>query len=203
MATALPIAIIAFLLGSIPTGYLVGKLHGVDIRTQGSGNTGATNAVRVLGKKAGLITLFCDVFKGVVAVWLGYLFPNTVGPLSEHDFAAALGVIALFGHCYSPFLNFKGGKGVATGCGVFWVVAPFQTSIAMAIFGMVLKATRYVSLSSICAAISIPLLLFFSQESANNRIVAILASITAALIVLRHKDNIKRLSAGKEPKFKK
>ena len=192
--------IAAFLIGSVPSGFLVGKLRGVDIREHGSGNVGATNAGRVMGKRAGFITLGCDVIKGIVALWLASFAPQDalLAGTTTRDLSAILGLTALVGHCYSPFLKFRGGKGVATGAGVFLMLAPVETSIALGIFAVLLKWKGYVSLSSCIAAASVPLLLWIGPVS--EPVVAGAATAAAALIIYRHKANIERLRAGKEPK---
>ena len=197
----LPLTILAFLIGSIPCGYLVGRFSGVDIREHGSGNIGATNANRVLGKSAGLTTLICDIFKGSLTAWIA-LAVGVVSPFDEaRDFAAFMGFMALLGHCFSPFLNFKGGKGVATGLGAFMVVAPFQTAISVAVFAIVLKFGNYVSLASITAALTIPVLLILGIGDSDRTLTAI-SVLTTALIIYRHKTNILRLRDGGESKFK-
>jgi len=199
--TLIALIILAFFFGSIPSGFIVGKIYGVDLRKHGSGNIGATNAGRVLGKRAGAVTLLADLIKGILAVWLASIAPIAVASLSRDQVAALLGVVALVGHCYSPFLSFKGGKGVATGCGVFLALAPVQTALALAIFAGMMKLKGYVSLASISAAATVPLLLIFSSD-AHDRSIIIFAIAAATLIIHRHHANITRLLNGTEPKFK-
>ena len=119
----------AFFLGAIPVGYLVGRYHGVDVRSVGSGNIGATNVGRTLGKRAGAVTFVLDSLKGVAAVFLPLLVTNDPGNLDSLQ--PITGLLSLFGHCYSPFLNFRGGKGVATGFGMFVALSPIAAAISM------------------------------------------------------------------------
>ena len=185
--------ILSFLLGSVPFGYLIGKLKGVDVRKYGSGNIGATNVSRVLGKKYGLLVLFLDALKGAAAV----LIARAAGLPTEYQVLA--GISAIAGHCFSPWLGFKGGKGVATALGAFLVISPKTTLVAFLIFLAVLLTTRYVSLSSITAALSYPLLYkVFEKPSPFSFIVV---SLGALLIVAKHHSNIRRLLKGEEKKF--
>jgi len=185
--------LLSFLLGSIPFGYLIGKLKGVDVRSYGSGNIGATNVSRVLGKKYGLFVLFLDALKGAAAV----LIARAIGLPTECQVLA--GISAIAGHCFSPWLGFKGGKGVATALGAFLVISPKTTLVAFLIFLAVLLTTRYVSLSSITAALSYPLLYrVFEKPSSFSFIVV---SLGALLIVAKHRSNVKRLLKGEEKKF--
>jgi len=185
--------ILSFLLGSLPFGYLIGKLKGVDVRNYGSGNIGATNVSRVLGKKYGLLVLFLDALKGAAAV----LIARAAGLPAEYQVLA--GISAIAGHCFSPWLGFKGGKGVATALGAFLVISPKTTLVAFLIFLAVLLTTRYVSLSSITAALSYPLLYkVFEKPSPFSFIVV---SLGALLIVAKHHSNIKRLLKGEEKRF--
>jgi len=185
--------ILSFLLGSVPFGYIIGKLKGVDVRNYGSGNIGATNVSRVLGKKYGLLVLLLDALKGAAAV----LIAKAAGLPAEYQVLA--GISAIAGHCFSPWLGFKGGKGVATALGAFLVISPKTTLVAFLIFLAVLLTTRYVSLSSITAALSYPLLYkVFENPSPFSFIVV---SVGALLIVGKHHSNIRRLLKGEEKKF--
>ena len=185
--------ILSFLLGSVPFGYIIGKLKGVDVRNYGSGNIGATNVSRVLGKKYGLLVLLLDALKGAAAV----LIAKAAGLPAEYQVLA--GISAIAGHCFSPWLGFKGGKGVATALGAFLVISPKTTLVAFLIFLAVLLTTRYVSLSSITAALSYPLLYkVFENPSPFSFIVV---SVGALLIVAKHHSNIRRLLKGEEKKF--
>ena len=182
-----------FLLGSVPFGYVIGKLKGVDVRNYGSGNIGATNVSRVLGKKYGALVLLLDALKGALPV----LAVKLSGLPEEYQVLA--GLFAVLGHCFSPFMKFKGGKGVATGLGAFLVISPKVTLLALFVFLLVFLLTRYVSLSSITAALSYPLLYKFLEG--ESELSFILVSLTAAVIVVKHYSNIVRLLKGEEKKF--
>ena len=209
------IGLACFLVGSIPFGFLLGKLRGVDIRTQGSGNTGATNTARVLGKAAGLLTLLLDIGKGALGVYLGMLLdsqdkllfaqvsaPAPHSAMVDPVWACAGGMLALFGHCFSPFLRFKGGKGVATGLGVFVLLSPLAAWFALSVFGMSMRISRYVSLSSILATLVIPLTIYFEPGPPKGMLL-LTAILSTSLVILRHHGNIKRLLEGTEPKWAK
>lgn len=196
------VIVVSYLIGSIPFGYLIvrGKV-GDDIRQTGSGGTGATNVSRRAGKAAGVFTLVLDALKGVVAVLVARtLFPG-VG-LDVDWIAAAAGIAAIVGHIFPVWLSFRGGKGVATGVGVFVVLAPVALLCAGVLFVAIVALTRYVSLGSIVAAVTIPLFVWlqavFVEPVADLRPL-LAASITgAALIVFAHRGNIGRLARGTE-----
>jgi glycerol-3-phosphate acyltransferase PlsY len=188
------VVIAAYLLGSIPTGLLLARAFGVDIRTAGSGNIGATNVYRTLGKRVGIMTLVGDCLKGMLPVLAAHhLFGFSV------EWLALTGLAAFLGHVYTIFLRFKGGKGVATALGVFLALSPLSVLAALAVFVLVLWKWRYVSLASITAAASIPVIIALLDQ----RPVIILMSIAIAVIVIaKHRDNISRLRAGIENRFK-
>jgi glycerol-3-phosphate acyltransferase PlsY len=194
LSTFVIIAALSFFLGSIPFGYVIGKLKGVDVRKHGSGNIGATNVSRVLGKKWGAFVLFLDALKGAVPV----LIVKLSGYPLEYQVLA--GFLAILGHCFSPFMKFRGGKGVATGLGVFLVVSPLVTLIAALIFFAVFFTTRYVSLSSIIAALSFPVI--FKVLKSSSPSVSLLLFLTAFTVVAKHHQNIKRLLKGEEKKYR-
>jgi glycerol-3-phosphate acyltransferase PlsY len=186
------LVLIAYMIGSIPTGYIVGSWAGIDVRKAGSGNVGATNVARVVGRRQGIFTLFADVAKGfvpaIVAVILG-LGAATV---------AAVGMAAFLGHLYPVFLNFRGGKGVATALGVFLALAPWAAAVLMVIFIGTFATTRLVSLSSIAAAVCAPIVLWlFSCPPAW----IFMSLLMALMVILRHRGNIQRLLSGTEPRF--
>jgi len=186
------VTLCSYLLGSIPTGYIIGSLAGVDIRKVGSGNVGATNVARVVGKKRGLLTLIADVTKGFLPVFVA-------GRLGLSHTAVALVAIAAFlGHLYPVFLKFQGGKGVATALGVLLALAPMATVVLIALFGVVAGSSRLVSLSSIVAALAAPIMLWSLSYSP---IVIATGVFLAVMITVRHRDNIQRLYAGTEPRF--
>jgi len=186
------VVIFSYLLGSIPTGYIVGALAGVDIRKVGSGNIGATNVARVVGKKRGLLTLIADVGKGFIPVFVA-------GRLGLSHTAVALVAIAAFlGHLYPLFLKFRGGKGVATALGILLAIAPMATLVSMAVFAVVAVSSRLVSLGSIVAALTAPIMLWSLSYSPT---VIATGVFLAVMITMRHRDNIQRLFAGTEPRF--
>ena len=195
--------IIAYLLGSIPFGYLIvrGRV-GDDIRESGSGGTGATNVSRRAGKAAGVFTLVLDALKGSVAVLLAMTLTNTVGPAEGEWTVAAAALAVLVGHIFPVWLKFRGGKGVATGVGVFLVLAPIALLCAGVIFLAIVLFTRYVSLGSIVAAIMIPLFVWlqsvFVWPVADLRPLLTAAILGALLIVFAHRGNIGRLARGVE-----
>ena len=181
---------LAYLLGSIPVGILVSEwFKSGDPRESGSGNIGATNLARTAGKKAGLITLGGDCLKGLLAVLLARLFGAGDGV------AALAGLAAFVGHLYPIFLNFKGGKGVATALGIFLALAPMATFMGALLFALVTGVSRLVSLGSIAAAITMPL--FICQTGGNWKVVYC-ALIMSGFIIYKHKDNILRLCQNEE-----
>lgn len=184
-----------YFLGSIPFGYLlVRAFRGADVRTTGSGNIGATNVART-SPLLGILTLVLDVLKGMAAVGIALaLCPNN----RTVAFLAALAAVS--GHIFPVWLRFRGGKGVATGLGSFVLLTPKAVLLAMAVFVVMLAAFRFVSLASVTAAASLPLLTLALREGHPTQIV--LVSIASALIILKHRPNIRRLIAGAEPKFK-
>jgi glycerol-3-phosphate acyltransferase PlsY len=181
-----------YLLGSFPTGYLLAKLHGVDITKQGSGNVGATNVARSIGKRAGVLTLVLDLVKGALAVLLASLITN------ESWFLSAAAVAVVCGHCFSlpPFL--KGGKGVATGLGVLIALVPGAALTSIIVFAALFSTTRLVSLSSIIATLSAPLYSLALNHPEPKSLALIVLSL---VIVFRHRENITRLIEGREPRF--
>ena len=200
----------AYLLGSIPTGYLVAKAKAIDIRSVGSGNIGATNAMRVLGKPAGIFVLLADALKGFAACFLGMSVPVFLGHNPDsvttwmigHNCAVIAGIFAVLGHNYTCWLKFKGGKGIATSAGVFLALAPLAMGISVAVFAVALLLTRYVSVGSIAAALTLPVAVWFTRGGTLLRVVTIILS---AMAIYKHKSNIQRLRAGTENRinFKK
>lgn len=191
--TLLVACIAAYLLGSIPSGLLLGKAYGIDVRKEGSGNIGATNLYRTVGRRVGVLTLICDCLKGaipVLAVKLSAL---------PADYAAWLGLAAFCGHVFSVFLRFKGGKGVATALGVFLALSPLAVAIALVVFLALVFKWRYVSLGSIAAAAVMPPAVSFLG---GGRVVMLVTAIIAVTVILKHHENIKRLVAGTENRFK-
>jgi glycerol-3-phosphate acyltransferase PlsY len=186
------LVLIAYLLGAVPTGYILGSLAGVDVRKAGSGNVGATNVARVVGKRHGIFTLIADVAKGFVPVFIAlYLNFSALA-------TASVGIAAFLGHLYPVFLRFKGGKGVATALGVFLALAPWATLVLILVFAAVLLAARAVSLGSMIAAAAAPLVLWLTAHPPTY---VWMSFLIAAMIVLRHRENIQRLLSGTEPKL--
>lgn len=190
----------AYVLGSIPTGYLTARqVGGIDIRERGSGNTGATNVFRVLGAKAGLITAFGDILKGVIAVQIAkYVLQEPVWGMEPSTAFLIAGVLVIAGHNWSLFLGFEGGKGVATTVGVLLSLLPYLMLVLLFVWVPIVYLTRYVSLASISAGVMIPILMFFFKEPGEYLFFGI---IIALFVVYRHRSNIQRLLAGKESKI--
>lgn len=191
--------LLSYLLGSIPTGFLVAKAKGVDIRSVGSGNIGATNVFRILGKGAGIFVLTADALKGAVAVMMT---PIVVGDPPCHCYDHELvqsqifaGICAILGHNYTCWLKFKGGKGIATTAGVFAALAPAAFGIALATWLAVFAASRYVSLASIVAAVALPLAVWLTG---NGALLIGVSTALGALAIYKHKANIERLRTGTE-----
>jgi glycerol-3-phosphate acyltransferase PlsY len=186
------LVIFSYLLGSVPSGLIIGKLSGLDVRKAGSGNIGATNVARLLGKTGGLLTLVGDTAKGFIPV----LVVQQMG--FSYSVTALVGVAAFLGHLYPIFLKFKGGKGVATSFGVLLGLAPLATMILLVVFAAVAFTTRIVSLSSMVTAVAAPLVLWLFYYSPTYVIVT---AFMALMIVFRHYANIQRLLNGTEPRF--
>lgn len=193
MTVALTV-LLAYVIGSIPNGLLVGKLmRGVDIRQFGSKNIGATNAYRVLGPWPAFWVFLTDAIKGVIGVMLGqYFIGNSLGMILG-------GVAAMIGHNWSLFLGFKGGRGVATGLGVVAVLSPLVTAIIFGVWAIIVYFTRYVSLASITAAMLTPV---FMRILGEGQEVIIFGIVAAFFVIIRHKPNIERLIKGEELKIK-
>ena len=201
MRIALILAI-AYLIGSIPSGYLIVRAtEGGDVRETGSGGTGATNVSRSAGKGAGIFTLVLDVIKGVFVVFLAKMLSDGLFPYADWTIAFA-GVLAILGHIFPVWLRFRGGKGVATALGVFLMLAPIVFFIALVVFAITFALTRYVSFASLVAissiAIAILSLTLFDPLELPDAIAALLS---AGLVIFAHRANIQRLIAGTEPKF--
>ena len=209
-------ALAAYLLGSIPFGFLVAKAKGIDIRSVGSGNIGATNAMRVLGKPAGIFVLLMDAAKGYAAVaWVApFVFfqfspdrfwehPNFVDLQLRSELVARVmvlaGIFVVLGHNYTCWLKFKGGKGIATTAGVYLALAPWALLIALVIFVLALLLTRYMSVGSIAGAIALPAVVWIL--SPQNIFLGIVTTALGALAIYKHKSNIRRLMAGTENRF--
>lgn len=210
------VAIVAYLLGSIPTGFLLARARGVDIRAVGSGNIGATNVFRILGNPAGICVLLVDAVKGFATpavLWNYYhelndllprVFPSEVigFPEVRFNYAILAGACAVIGHIYTCWLGFKGGKGIATTAGVYFALAPLAVVIALGVWLLLFLATRYVSVASITAAVALPTTVWFTKDSSC---LGIVTTALGGLAIYKHKANIRRLLAGTESRvlFKK
>jgi glycerol-3-phosphate acyltransferase PlsY len=195
---------IGYLLGSIPSGFLVGKCRGIDIRQHGSGNIGATNVVRTLGRPWGVLVFALDVLKGIVAVQLamrGLACSASACPITADQLGILAGLGCFLGHCFPVWLKFKGGKGVATGAGILIGLTPWTAIIGVVIWGIVYYSSRYVSLASIIAATSLPIIVWVLQRQTNS--VFWFTLVISALAIWRHRTNIQRLLAGTESRFEK
>jgi acyl phosphate:glycerol-3-phosphate acyltransferase len=200
------VALTGFLLGSIPTGFLVARARGIDIRTLGSGNIGATNVFRFLGVPAGAFVLLADAAKGWIAVWLApAMFQILAGGPSENfsaiDAARVIGgIAAVLGHNYTPWLGFKGGKGIATSAGVLVALVPWALLVALAAWIIVFATTRYVSLASIVGAFVLP---FAVAVIGYSGLLVVVTALMAVLAIYKHKANISRLMSGTESRIGK
>jgi len=188
--------LLSYLMGAIPTSFVVGRVfHGVDLREHGSGNLGATNALRVLGWRSALPVMLFDIAKGFVPV---RLFPALVGVGFGWTFA--FGVAAILGHVFSVFVRFRGGKGMATSMGVMIALAPWAALLGLVVFLVFAVPTGYVSLGSILSALSVPLLIAITPHQGGWTLVW-LSSFLAAFVTWAHRSNIRRLLRGEENRF--
>jgi acyl phosphate:glycerol-3-phosphate acyltransferase len=207
--TLTAVAACSYLLGSIPFGYvLVRVFQGVDVRSIGSGNIGATNVARTGGKGLAIATLVLDAFKGWLPVFL--VLTNSALTISfipasslaqRHTLATVAALFAVLGHMFPVWLGFKGGKGVATGLGVFLALAPKAVLIAVVLFAAIVAITRYVSLGSILAAATVPIALWWLQGDSFPAPALAMCAAVALLVIIRHHQNIGRLLAGTESRF--
>ena len=194
--------LIAYVLGSIPNALWVGKtFKNIDVREHGSKNTGSTNAARVLGPKLGVFTLILDILKGALPTYLGIvlgadLLTRMTG-IDKLDIIV-IGMAAILGHTFSLFLKFKGGKAVATTLGVFLVLVPYAILILLVVFFVIFGLTKYVSLASIVSAVALPITVYLTTRHIP---LTVLGIIIGLLVIIRHKENIKRLINGTESKL--
>ena len=205
MVTLVVLVIGSYLLGSIPFGYLAGRLAGIDIRTAGSGNVGATNVVRVLGKGYGYPVFALDFLKGFGAAKISMLMAPGRPPEwnSPEIFGILAAMSSVLGHLYPPWLKFKGGKGVATSAGALLALTPVATLIGVAIWIIVFWLSRYVSLASITAAVVLPIVILVvsSQDQNRGKPLVYSSACVAAVVIWRHRSNLSRLMRGTEPRF--
>ena len=199
VATALVVA--SYLLGSIPTGLLIGKRMGVDVRKVGSGNIGATNVARTVGKQVGVLVLLLDALKGALplALFTGLDLDTRIAldPGIDPWLMTAVGLAPIVGHCFPVWLRFHGGKGVATALGVFLVMDPPIIGIAVLAFALLYAVTRIVSIGSLTAAVTVPLASFLLGRPAP---IVALGAAGAVIVIIKHHQNIRRLLGRAEPK---
>ena len=191
------ILFLGYLFGSFPSGYLAGRIaKGIDIRSLGSGSTGATNVLRHIGKRAAITVFLVDVFKGILSILVAKYF------LLNDSWQVAIGLSTLIGHIWPVWLNWRGGKAVATGLGIFLGLS-WQVGFAtLGIFCLMITLFRIVSLASISAALALPLIMFISFENSNISLPFLVISLLAmTLVIWRHRENIVRLIKGKEPRI--
>lgn len=199
MIVEISLILASYLIGAIPFGLLVGRIAGIDVRREGSGNIGATNVSRLLGKKKGLLTLLCDVAKGFLPVWgAALLLPETAA--ARELIVVLCGLATVIGHMFPLYLKFKGGKGVATALGVFLFISPGSILITLIIFVAVVSGSGYVSVGSLAASALLPLWLWVLDEPPQVLMVAV---VIALLIWFKHRSNIGRLQRGEEKGWKK
>ena len=200
----------AYLLGSIPFGFLAAKAKGIDIRSVGSGNIGATNAMRVLGKPIGITVLLLDAAKGFGACVLGGMISHWASDLDYFDdgfyvlmkrFMLIAGVCAVLGHNYTCWLKFKGGKGIATTAGVYLALAPWAVLVGLVVFILAVVLTKYVSVGSIASAIVLPVTVWVMTP--HNLLLGIVTTALGVMAIYKHKSNIQRLLAGTENRLGK
>ncbi|MDX2436388.1 MAG: glycerol-3-phosphate 1-O-acyltransferase PlsY [Acidobacteriota bacterium] len=191
MTIEIALVVLAYVSGSLPTAYLLVRLMtGKDVRASGSGNVGATNALRTAGWKVGVVVTIIDLLKGAIPVWLMSRFNP------ESGWVAAAMLAAVLGHCYPVWLKFKGGKGVATCFGAFLVIAPLSALAALGLWIVVLVVSRWVALASMVASASFPLILKLIDHPDMVTLVSV--SAASVIIILRHSSNIRRILTGTE-----
>jgi glycerol-3-phosphate acyltransferase PlsY len=202
----LVIAFVGYLVGSLPSGYLAGRLAGVDIRQQGSGNIGATNVTRVLGKRYGYPVFLADFIKGLSAIllapWLGRYFSLSS---STELFQVVAGIFVVVGNAFPLWLSFRGGKGVATSAGLFFGLIPAAAVIATLVWIIAFYTTRYVSLASVIAALALPLsvLIIHRVTGVHRPFVLYMTAALTVMVILRHRTNLARLVRGTEQRFER
>ena len=197
------VAVVSYLLGSIPSGFLVAKARGIDIRSVGSGNIGATNVLRILGKPAGIFVMLADALKGALAVLIavrviGPWFSGMTGNQANEWYGVCAGVAAILGHNFTCWLSFKGGKGIATSAGVLVALVPWSLVIILAVWIVTLALTRFVSLASVLASATLPFAAWMTGESLT---MILITGGLAGLAIYKHRTNIKRLLSGTESRI--
>lgn len=207
MFTIAGVALISYLIGSVPAGYLAGRVAGIDIRKVGSGNIGATNVLRVLGKRYGYPVFLFDFAKGTAAVEMSILIFNSThhAEVSRELCAILAGVSSVIGHSYPVWLGFKGGKGVATSFGVVFGLIPLAALIAVMVWLITFGTTRYVSVASMTAALALPVtvLVMLYVKLLSGLTLLLFSICLAAIVIWRHRSNLSRLMSGTEPHFER
>ncbi len=207
MLTFAAVATLSYLIGSIPSGYLASRIAGIDIRKVGSGNIGATNVTRTLGRRYGYPVFLVDFAKGALAVWVVILLTRRAQPnLTSTEMYGILAAIScVLGHVFPVWLGFKGGKGVATSAGTLFGLMPLAALIGLGVWVVVFELTRYVSVASITAAMVLPIAIFaLTYANQPNSLALFYFSLClTAVVVLRHRSNLFRLARGTEPRFKR
>jgi acyl phosphate:glycerol-3-phosphate acyltransferase len=205
MLTLVTVLVASYLLGSIPFGYLAGEIAGVDVRKAGSGNIGATNVLRVLGKPYGYAVFALDFLKGLGAVKISVLIATRVRPEwgSPEIFGIVAAASAVIGHCFPLWLKFRGGKGVATSAGALFGLMPLAMLVGVAIWILIFWLTRYVSLASVIAAAALPIVIAIVTRlnQSDGKALFYSSLCIAAVVIWRHHSNLSRLMRGREPRF--
>lgn len=201
------VALVSYLLGSIPAGYIAGRVAGIDIRHAGSGNIGATNVTRVLGKRYGYPVFIVDFLKGLMAVSMSIFIEKRAQPVSAPTelFGTVAAISCVIGHAFPVWLSFKGGKGVATSMGALFGLMPFMALIGIAVWVITFEVTRYVSVASMTAAVAVPIsiLILMPLKQTGGAVLLYFSICLAALVIFRHRSNLSRLVRGTEPRFKR
>jgi glycerol-3-phosphate acyltransferase PlsY len=201
----LAVAVISYLLGSLPTGFIAGRIAGVDVRRHGSGNIGATNVLRLLGKRYGYAVFFFDALKGFLAVSLAISFALHFEPMRMYSdwFGILAALFCVLGHSFPVWLKFKGGKGVATSAGAMLGLAPIATIIAVVVWIIVFEITRYVSVASVTGAVALPTAIgiLLKLHVVNSVVIFYFAIVLATVVCWRHRSNFARLVRGTEQRF--
>jgi acyl phosphate:glycerol-3-phosphate acyltransferase len=201
------VALVSYLLGSIPAGYIAGRVAGIDIRHAGSGNIGATNVTRVLGKRYGYPVFIVDFLKGLMAVSMSILIEKRAQPVAAPTelFGIVAAISCVIGHAFPVWLSFKGGKGVATSMGALFGLMPFVALIGIAVWVITFEVTRYVSVASMTAALAVPIsiLILMPLKQTGWAVLLYFSICLAALVIFRHRSNLSRLVRGTEPRFKR
>jgi glycerol-3-phosphate acyltransferase PlsY len=207
MLSFVAVALLSYLLGSIPAGYLAGRMAGIDIRRAGSGNIGATNVIRTLGRRYGYSVFVVDLAKGALAVCTSILIGRHVElkPTSTEIYGIVGAICSVLGHVFPVWLGFKGGKGVATSAGALFGLTPLAAAIGVAVWVITFEVTRYVSVASIVTAMLLPVIVIGLAHAGHASGMALFyfTLCLAAVVIFRHRSNIARLLHGTEPRFKR